>query len=160
MSQSGTRTLMIISNSDHITLNTNTPTRVPYTTLQQISSPYITTVSDTLYNWTSWTTQLALSSDHSPIITTVYIRHDHRLQQNRRTFTDYKKSYWTQFTEDTESAFAQTTIHTANIIFLSIILMSDRHNIPKGKMHSSCSLLRNQNHTKKQHKERKHLGSS
>ena len=33
----------VISNSDHITLNTNTPTRVPNTTLQQTSSPrYLT----------------------------------------------------------------------------------------------------------------------
>ena len=39
----------VISNSDHITLNTNTPTRVPNTTLQQTSSPDITTVSNTLY---------------------------------------------------------------------------------------------------------------
>ena len=39
-----------ISNSDHIILNTNTPTRVPNTTLQQTSSPDITTVSNTLYN--------------------------------------------------------------------------------------------------------------
>ena len=29
----------VISNSDHIILNTNTPTRVPNTTLQQTSSP-------------------------------------------------------------------------------------------------------------------------
>ena len=88
-----------VSNSDHITLNTNTPTRVP-----------------------------------NPI-----------LQKNRRTFTNYKKADWTQFTEDTESAFAQTTIptniHTANIIFINIILMADKHNISKGKMHSNCRLL-------------------
>ena len=51
----------VISNSDHITLNTNTPTRVPNTTLQQTSSPDITTVSNTLYNRASWTTQHALS---------------------------------------------------------------------------------------------------
>ena len=100
----------VISNSDHITLNTNTPTRVPSTTLQQTSSPDINTVSNTLYNRTSWTTQHALSSDHLPIIT-----------------------------------FAQTTIptniHTANIIFTNIILMADKQNIPKGKMHSNCRLL-------------------
>ena len=47
-----------IWNSDHITLNTNTPTIVPNTTLQQTLSPDITTVSNTLYNRTSWTTQL------------------------------------------------------------------------------------------------------
>ena len=47
-----------ISNSDHITVNTNTPTRVPNTTLQQTSSPDVTTVSNTLYNRTSWTTNV------------------------------------------------------------------------------------------------------
>ena len=135
----------VISNSDHITLNTNTPTRVPNTTLQQTSSPDITTVSNTPYNRTSWTTQHALSSDHLPIINTINIRHDYRLQQNRRTVTNYKKADWTEFTEDTESAFAQTTIptniHTANRIFTNIILMADKQNIPKGKMHSNCRLL-------------------
>ena len=50
----------------HITLNTNTPTRVPHTTIQETSSPDITTVSNTLYNPTSWTTQHALSSYHLP----------------------------------------------------------------------------------------------
>ena len=130
----------VISNSDHITHNTNTPTRVSNTTLQQTSSPDITTVSNTLYNRTSWTTQHALSSDHLPIITTINIRHDYRLQQNRRTFTNYKKADLTQFTEDKESAFAQTTIPT-NIIFTNIILMADKHNVPKGKMHSNCRLL-------------------
>ena len=101
-------------------------------------------VSNTLYNRTSWTTQHALSSDHLPIITTINIRHDYRLQQNRRTYINYKKADCTQFTEDTEFAFAQTTIptniHTANIIFTNI-LMADKHNIPKGKMHSNCRLL-------------------
>ena len=95
----------VISNLHHITLNTNTPTRVPNTTLQQASSPDITTVSNTLYNRTSWTTQHALSSDHLPIITTINIRHDYRLQQSRRPFTNYKKADWTQITEDTESRF-------------------------------------------------------
>ena len=116
---------------------------MPNTTLQQTSSPDITTVSNTLYNRTSWTTQHALSSDHLPIITTINIRHDYRLQQNRRTVTNYKKADWTQFTE--ESAFAQTTIptniHAANRIFTNIILMADKHNILNGNMNSNCRLL-------------------
>ena len=77
----------VISNSDHITLNTNTSTRVPNTTLQQTSSPDITTVSSTLYNRTSWTTQLALSSDHLPIITTIS-----RLQQKPTDFHQLQES--------------------------------------------------------------------
>ena len=72
----------VISNSDHIILNANTPTRVANTTLQQTSSPDITTVSTTLYNRTSWTTQHALSSDQLPIITTMNILHT----------TDYNKT--------------------------------------------------------------------
>ena len=138
---SGQLITYVISNAGHMQLNTNTPTRVPNTTLQQTSSPDITTVSNTLYNRASWTTQHALSSDHLPIISTISIRHDYRLQQNRRTFTNNKKADWKQYPEDTVSAFAQTTIHTANIIFTSTILMADKHNIPKGKMHSKCRLL-------------------
>ena len=134
----------VISNSDHITVNRDTPTRLPNTTLQQILSPDMTTVFYTLYNRTWWTTQHALSSDHLPISTTINIRHDYILQQNRRTFT-YKKEDWTQFTEDTEFAFAHTTIptniHTANIIFTNIIPKTDKHNIPNGKMHSHCRRL-------------------
>ena len=49
----------VISNSDHITRNTDTPTRVTN-------------------NFTRYTT--------------INIRHDYRLQQNRWTFTNYKKS--------------------------------------------------------------------
>ena len=100
----------VISNSDHITLNTTT--RVPNTTLQQTSSPYVTTVSDTLYNRTSWDNSTHTIIRPLHIITTINMRYDYRLQQNRRTFTNYKKADWTQFTEDTEYAFAQTTIPT------------------------------------------------
>ena len=86
-----------------------------------------------------------LNMHYLPIITTINTRHHYRLQQNRRTFTNYKKADWTQFTDDTESAFVQNTIptniHTANIIFTNIILMADKHNIPKGKMHNNCRLL-------------------
>ena len=71
----------VINNLDHITLNTNTSTRVPNTILQQTSSPDINTMSNTLYNRTSWTTQHVLSSAHLPIITTINIQHDYRLHQ-------------------------------------------------------------------------------
>ena len=132
-----------MSSATRNTKHRHTNHRVPNTTLQQTSSPDITTVSNTLHNRTSWTTQHALTSDHLPII--INIRDDYRLQQNRRTFTNYKKADWTQFTEVTESVFTQTikptNIHTANRIFTTIILMADNHNIPMGKMHSNCRLL-------------------
>ena len=102
-------------------------------------------MSNTLYKRTLWTTQHALLLHHLLIITTINIRHDYRLQQNRRTFTNYKKADRIQLTEGTESDFAQTTIptniHTSHGIFTNIILMADNHNIPKSKMHSTCRLL-------------------
>ena len=135
----------VTSNSEHITLNTNTPNGVLNTTLQQTSSLDITTVFFTLYNCTSWTTQHALLSDRLPIITTMNMRHDYIPQQTRRTFSNCKKDDCTQSTEDTESAFAQTTIpnnlHTANISFTNIILMADKHNIPTCKMYSNGRVL-------------------
>ena len=130
----------VISNLDHITLN-----RVQNTTLQQRSLSDFTTVSNIIYNRTSRTTHDAQLSDHLLIITTINIRHNYILQQNRRTFINYKKADWTQFTKDPEFAFAQTTIttniYTAIIIFTNIILMEDNHNIPKGQIHSNCRLL-------------------
>ena len=103
---------------------------MPNTTPQQTQTRCLT-----LCKRTSWKTQ------HRHLITTINIG----LQQNRRTFTNYKKADWAQFIEDTESAFAQTTIptnmHIENIIFTNIILMTGKHIIPKGKMQSNCRLL-------------------
>ena len=78
----------IISYSEHIILNTDTPTRVRHTTLQQATSPDITT----LYNRTTWHTIHALNSDHLPIITTINTRTKYKLQQNRHTFINYRKA--------------------------------------------------------------------
>ena len=43
----------------------------------------------------------------------------------------------------TRSDTIPTNIHTANNFFTTIILMADKHNIPKGKMHINCRLLPN-----------------
>ena len=112
----------VTSNSDHIALNTNTPTRVPNTTLQQTYSPDITTVSNTLYNRTSWATQHA---------------------QNQATYPSSPQSTYDMTTDNnkTDGHSPNTrkltgpislSIHTANIIFTNFILMEDKHNIPKG----------------------------
>ena len=135
----------VISNSDHITLIINRTIRMPNTTLQQASSPDITTVSNTLHNRSSWTTQYALSSDHLPIINTVNIRHDYRLQQNQRTFTNYKKtsrlnSRKTQRPLSLRPSYP-TTYALPTYFFTNIILMADKHHIPKGKMHKNCRLF-------------------
>ena len=73
----------LLGNSDHITLNTNTHTRLPFAANQRPTSPDITSITTNLYNRTHWETLNALNSDHLPILTTINTRTNFRLQQNR-----------------------------------------------------------------------------
>ena len=149
----------VISNSDHITLNTTTPTRVQNTPLQQRTSPDITTVSNTLYNRTSWTTQHILSSDHLPIITTINIRHGYRQQQNRRTFTNSKRADWTHFCFRLDHHTHQHT-HGQYHFYKHHTFGRQAHHTKGLDAYNLQSLTRPhimQNYTKKQHKESKHL---
>ena len=70
----------VISNPDHKHTNQSAKDQTTTNTVTRYHP-----VSNTLYNRTSWTTQHALSSDHLPIITTINIRHDYRLQQRGRS---------------------------------------------------------------------------
>ena len=82
------------------------------------------------------------NSYHLPMITTINTCTKYKLQQNRHTFTNYKKANCTQFTEAAFSDIQPPTyIHTANTIFKNIILHTDKHNISKGKIHVTCKLL-------------------
>ena len=135
----------LLGNSDHITLNTNTHTRLPFAANQRPTSPDITSITTNLYNRTHWETLNALNSDHLPILTTINTRTNFRLQQNRQTYTNYNKANWQNFTTETESSFRNinppSDTHTANKILTNIILNADKHNSPKGKIQHNCKLL-------------------
>ena len=135
----------LLGNSDHITLNTYTHTRLPFAANQQPTSPDITSITTNLYNRTHWETLNALNSDHLPILTTINTRTNFRLQQNRQTYTNYNKANWQNFTTETESSFRNinppSDTHTANKILTNTILNAVKHNIPKGKIHHNCKLL-------------------
>ena len=86
------------------------------------------------------------SSGYLPIITTIHIRHDYRLQQNRQTFTNYQKADWTQFTERHRVRFRshhdthQYTHCQHNFHKHHTDERQSQHT--KGtKMHSNCRLL-------------------
>ena len=124
----------VISNSDPITLNTNTPTRMPNTTLQETSSPRCLTQCTT---GTLWTTQYALSSPQlSYAMPTDYNKTD-GLSTTTRKLTGHNSRKTLSLTQTT----ILTDIYTANRIVTNIILMADKHIIPKGKMHSNCRIL-------------------
>ena len=84
----------LLQNSNQIILNSNTPTRIPTAKNQQPSSPDITRISSNLYHQTTWKTIYALNSDHLPILITINTKSKYKLQQNRKSYTNYNKADW------------------------------------------------------------------
>src|SRR6478609_1967018 len=135
----------IIQSSSHSMLNRNSYTRLPPNQNQQPTSPDITTISSNLLNKTQWETKTALHSDHLPILITITITENFRLQQTPNTFTNYKKANWTGFKEEIEQALSNTpapdNVHTSNKLLTNLILTADKHHIPKGQVKTRNSIL-------------------
>ena len=135
----------LIQNSNHIILNTNTPTRTSTNINNQDTSPDITTITTEIYRHATWNTLHALNSDHLPILTTLNTKTKYKIAQYRNSYTNYKKADWKQFTQDIENTLTNSTPptnpHTANQILTNIILTADKQNIPKGKMRNKNKLL-------------------
>ena len=133
----------VISNSDHITLNTNRSAKHSHYNkhLHQISPQCLTHYTMDIVG----PTQHTLSSDHLPITTTINIRHDYRYNKTGEHAPTTRKLTEHNLWKTQSPLFAQTTIptniHTGNRSFTNTILMADKHTIPKGKMHSNCRLL-------------------
>src|SRR6478609_958221 len=77
----------IIQSSSHSNLNRNSHTRIPPNQNQQPTSPDITPISSNLLNKTQWEPKTALHSDHLPILITITIAENFRIQQIPKTFT-------------------------------------------------------------------------
>ena len=135
----------IIANSNQITLNTKTPIRIPPHINQQPTSPDITTITNTLQRNTDWTTMQALSSDHLHILITYKTKTNYKIQQHRRTYTNYNKANWPEFTQEIEQTLSNAetpqNAHTATKILTTAILAAYKHHIPKGKIHHTHKLL-------------------
>ena len=135
----------LLDNSNHITLNLDTPTRLPTTTNQQPTSPDITTSTDDINRFITWTTLNKMSSDHLPIKITFNTRSNFRQPQYRHCYTNYKKADWDSFTNYIEDALTETNnitdVHTANKTLTHAILNADKYFIPKGKLKHTPTLL-------------------
>merc|ERR1711954_404200 len=94
-----------------------------------------TTCSNNLYLDTTWNTNITLNSDHLPIITTLNIKQNFKLNQGRETYTNYRKADWISYTEEIEEEIKKMKTST------DIILTADKHNIPKGKINNNNKLL-------------------
>ena len=123
-------------NNMHILNDIQQHTRIPYQANFNITSPDITFCSPTLAQDTYWRTDKKLQSDHLPIIITTRTRHKPETQ--RRTYVNYNKANWTQFSKETEEHFEHwnksniTNIDTAIKQFNTIINNADKHSIPRG----------------------------
>ena len=106
-----------------------------------------------------------LSSAHLPILKNK-TKTNYKIQQHHRTYTNYYKANWQEFTQEIEQTLANTekpqNAHTATKILTNAILAADKHHIPKGKIQHAHKLLpkhirnmiKQRNTTKKQnHKE-------
>ena len=82
----------LILNSNHIILNQNTPTRLPFNPNQQHTSPDITTADTTISANLTWQTFKALNSDHLPILITFKNKYKIPTTKPLRTLTNYKKA--------------------------------------------------------------------
>jgi len=62
---------------------------------------------------------------------------NYKLQQHRKSYTNYKKADWIKFTKETKDILSNTNpienVHTANKILTNAILMADKHHIPMRK---------------------------
>ena len=94
---------------------------------------------------TTWKTIHALNSDHLPILLTIQTDNKHTIQQNRRSYTNYRKADWDNFTQDTEYAFTAiqppTDIHYANKTFTNILYQACKKHIPVGRIRNTEKLL-------------------
>lgn len=152
----------LLQASNHVVLNGNTPTRLPSQNSQQPTSPDITCISSNLADSTTWKTKTALTSDHLPIIITINTKSNFRLKSSNTTFTNYKKANWDKYTNEIELALRDTetpdNIHYANKFLTNVILLADKHHIPKGRRKNLHQPL--PKHINDCIKERNHLRSA
>ena len=90
-------------------------------------------------------TILTLNSDHLPILLTIQTDNKHTIQQNRQSYTNYRKADWDKFTQDTEDAFSAlqppTDIHDANKTFTNILYQTGKKHIPVGRIRNTDKRL-------------------
>jgi hypothetical protein len=138
----------LINDTDHIIINANTPTRIPFsrraTPHQQTTSPDITAIPLRLMPHTSWKTITKLASDHIPIITTINT-HKKTKPNLTRTFINYKKAKWDLFKQQIEDKLTEVPppdeIHKATKYITKVIRDADQKHIPRGSIKPKGSIL-------------------
>ena len=138
----------IINDSDHIIINANTPTRLPFSRQdaphQRPTSPDITAIPMRLLPHTTWTTFTQLSSDHLPILTTIDTHLKTKLR-HIKTFINFKKARWDDFTAEIETELTDRdlpdNVHEATKQLTNIIQRAHKNHIPQGNIRPKTTIL-------------------
>ena len=115
-------------------LNEQLPTRVAHNIN---SSPDITFSTPNLLPTTEWTSDKALSSDHLPIH--ISLSTEIKLvRSEKRTFINFNKANWLEFTQLTEEIFEKATptdnVHASEKFFRETVKKVARRTIPAGRI--------------------------
>ena len=124
----------LISESNHVVMNEDSPTRLPGNA--EPSSPDVSLASASLITSSDWQTHTTMSSDHLPILirlqTTVTIS-----PAQHRTFVNLKKANWTRYKQEIEnklrSRHLPTDCQKDEKLFRATLLKAASHHIPTGR---------------------------
>lgn len=124
-----------IGESNFGVLNQDTPTRLP--TNGQATSPDFTLASLSLLPVTKWETVRTFSSDHLPIVVSIYADFKFCKSENR-TFTNFNKANWEKFTKLTEKEFEKIPpprdVYSSEMKFRKILNKASNICIPSGRI--------------------------
>ena len=129
-----------IGNSNLGVLNSEQPTRLPSN--GQPTSPDISLASFTLLPVSEWETHKTFSSDHLPITITISAEIEKSFSE-RKTFTNFNKAKWPEFTQLTDEEFSKLLsspdtepkdVHSAEKKFRNIINNVSKFCIPSGRI--------------------------
>ena len=142
--------------------NPDLPTRKPFSSGTQPTSPDITFCSPDLALISEWTTTSELSSDHLPIITRIPISSP-IYPKPTHTFQNYRKANWDSFTEEVEASLRDfnianlTSIDAAAAKIVAAIVAASNRHIPAGHIRNYSPTFTPEIRTLQ--RQRKHLRS-
>lgn len=122
-----------LSTSSFGILNEDSPTRLP--THGPASSPDLSLISAHLLLETSWSTHVALNSDHLPILISLPQPAPTAPHRTARTYVNFRKANWLSFTAEVEDALEGLPAPTScgdEGILRGILTAAAKHNIPAG----------------------------
>ena len=123
-----------IEDTDLGVLNENQATRLAG---NSTTAPDLTLASSDCLPTCTWTVDTSLASDHLPIHINMS-RDIKKTNAPQKTFVNFKKADWTNFTAQSEESFAQAqlndNVHESEKFFRQTINKAAKNNIPAGRI--------------------------